>query len=134
MFNVKAFLLLGTLALLAAAASAAVVDVSCGNTTDDTTALNGAIGKSKAGDSIRVHGTCLVNATIVLFGDRSYIGDSRTGTVIRQANGANLPALLASDSWDSNAAGTGRPIRIAHMTLDGNRGNNAGTSGLRHAD
>jgi parallel beta-helix repeat protein len=122
--------LIAALVLLAGAAGAAVIDVQCVNVVEDTVALNSAISKSKAGDSVRIHGTCLVNATIILYGDRSYIGDSRTGTVIRQANGANLPALVASDSWDSNAPGTGRPIRIAHLGLDGNRANNANTSNL----
>src|ERR1019366_4931660 len=78
-----------------ATARAAAVDVNCANAAGDAKALNAA---SKTGDAIHIHGTCLVDQTIVLNGNRSYLGDSRTGTVIRQANGANLPALLASDS------------------------------------
>jgi hypothetical protein len=122
----KPFLVL----LSALVIQAAEVNVNCGNAVEDTKALNGAISNSKAGDMIRIHGTCLVNETVVLYGDRSYIGDSRTGTVIRQANGANLAALVASDSWANNATGTGRPVRIAHLALDGNRANNINTSNL----
>ena len=113
-----------------ATAKAAAIDVNCANAAGDAKTLNAAIAASKTGDAIHIHGTCLVDQTIVLNGNRSYLGDSRTGTVIRQANGANLPALLASDSWESNAAGTGGPVRIAHMTIDGNRANNTGTSAL----
>jgi hypothetical protein len=113
-----------------ATAWAADIGVNCANAAGDGKTLNAAIAASKTGDAVHIHGTCLTDQTIVLNGNRSYFGDSRTGTVIRQANGANLPALAASDSWDSNAAGTGGPIRIAHLTLDGNRANNTGTSAL----
>ena len=113
-----------------AASDAAVVNVSCGNTTGDADVLNSAIRGSATGDAIHIHGTCLVNDTIVLLGDRSYLGDSRTGTVIRQADGANLTALVASDSWMSNATGTGRPVRLAHLTIDGNKAANTGTHAL----
>jgi hypothetical protein len=97
---------------------AAVISVNCESTTVDTSRFNSAISNSKTGDSAQIRGTCLVDRTIVLFGNRSYSGDSRTGTVIRQANGTNLAAVLASDSWNSNAAGTGGAISIAHMTVD----------------
>lgn len=121
---------LGVFLFTTAASFAAQVDVNCTGKTSDTGALNTAIGSSNVGDQIRIHGTCLINGTIVLLGDRSYIGDSRTGTVIRQANGANLAAMLASDSWNSDVSYTGDPIRIAELTLDGNSGNNSGTSAL----
>lgn len=112
---------------------AAVVDVTCKNATADTSALNTAISGSNVGDQIAIHGTCLINGIIVLDGDRSYVGDSRTGTVIQQAPGSNLPAMLASDSWMSGyqyPAYTGDPIRIAHLTLDGNSAANSGTTAL----
>lgn len=112
------------------AAKAADVNATCLNASGDAKILNAAITGSQPGDAIHIHGKCLAEHTIILAGNRSYVGDSRTGTIIRQANGANLAALVASDSWDANAAGTGGPIRIAHMTLDGNRANNTGTSAL----
>jgi hypothetical protein len=122
--------LLGVLFVASTCCGGAAVDVNCGNRAADAAALNKAIGGSQTGDLIRIHGTCLANQTIVLLGHRSYAGDSRTGTIIRQDDGVNLPALLASDSWINNAPGTGRPIRLAHLTLDGNRANNTGTSNL----
>jgi hypothetical protein len=99
---------------------AKVVNVNCSNTKVDAARLNDAISRSSVGSEIAIHGTCLINQTIVLGGNRSYIGDSRTGTILRQASGANLEAMLASDSWNSNSPKTGNPIRIAHLTLDGN--------------
>ena len=116
--------------LFCGAAFGAVVDITCTNTTGDTGALNGGIGNSNPGDDIRIHGNCLINGTIVLLGDRTYAGDSRTGTTITQANGTNLVAMLASDSWNSDSAYTGDPIRIAHLTLDGSSKTNSGTNAL----
>ncbi len=112
------------------ASSAAVLHVKCRNATADTAALNETIARSMDGDVIRIHGTCLVDRTIVLYGNRSYLGDSRTGTVIRQAANAELPALVASDSWASDSATTGEPVRIADLTLDGNSAENHGTNAL----
>jgi hypothetical protein len=111
-------------------AFAAQVNVNCSNTTGDAAKLNTAIANSHSGDQIQIHGQCLLNATIVLLGDRTYEGDSRTGTVLRQAKGANLPALVASDSWNNNWTYTGDPIRIAQLTIDGNAAANTGTNGL----
>jgi len=97
-------------------AQAAVVNVTCKNITADTAALNTAISGSNTGDQIAIHGSCLINGIIVLYGNRTYLGGSRTGTVIRQASGSNLPAMLASDSWVSGyqyPMFTGRPF-ISH--------------------
>ncbi len=107
-----------------------VVSVKCDNRIGDAAKLNHVISLSHPGDRIQIHGTCLVDKTIVLEGDRSYLGDSRTGTVMMQAPGTNLAALVASDSWADNSTYTGDPIRIAHMTLDGNSSNNMLTSAL----
>jgi hypothetical protein len=133
--KLKASLLLSILFLMTSFtcnANAAIVSVTCNGTTSDTATLNNAISGSAVGSEIQIHGTCLINGIIVLEGDRSYIGDSRTGTTIRQAANTNLAAMLASDSWNSNSGTTGDPIRIADMTLDGNSGsgNSAGTVGL----
>ena len=108
----------------------AQVQVQCMNNSTDAGNLNGTIQRSHVGEEIRIHGTCLVNETIVLLGDRTYEGDSRTGTIVRQAKDANLPAVLASDSWASNSAYTGAPIHIAHLTIDANSADNSGTSAL----
>jgi hypothetical protein len=113
-------------------ARAANIDVTCGaDASNDAATLNNTISASGTGDAIRVRGTCIVNATIVLFGNRSYLGDSRSGTIIQQAPGANLAAMVASDSWVNNATTTGNPIRIAHMTLDASKATN--TTASTHA-
>jgi hypothetical protein len=109
----------------------AEVNLTCKNAVTDTATLNQGISASSAGDEIRIHGQCLINDTITLRGDRSYIGDSRTGTIITQASGSNLVAMLASDSWNTAKQDTsGDPVRIAHLTLNGNSQNNSGTSAL----
>jgi hypothetical protein len=123
--------------LTCAIALSAQVNVNCTNTTADVGKLNTAIGNSESGDLIQIHGTCLVNSTIILLGDRTYVGDSRTGTIIRQASGSNLLAVVASDSWNdvcekgnNSCKYTGDPIRIAHLTIDGNSAANSGTNAL----
>jgi hypothetical protein len=123
-------LLTAVVAFHGLSARAAAVDVTCADASTDAATLNTAITGSHIGDAIHIHGTCLINATILLDGDRSYLGDSRTGTVIEQASGANLAAMMASGSWGNNSAYTGDPITVAHMTLNGNKANNSGTSGL----
>jgi hypothetical protein len=106
------------------------VNVTCTNTIADAVKLNTTIKNSRSADQIQIHGTRPLNATVVLLGDRSYEGDSRTGTVLRQASGSNLPALLASDSWNGDWTYAGDPIRIAQLTLDGNSSANSSTNAL----
>jgi hypothetical protein len=126
----QAYAILITCLFTLVPAFAASVNVTCSNNTADAGRLNGAISSSHSGDHIQIHGTCLLDATIILLGDRTYEGDSRTGTILRQANGINLPALVASDSWNNDWTYTGDPIRIAQLTLDGNRSANTGSNAL----
>jgi hypothetical protein len=100
------------------------INVKCQNSLSDATAINSAIRSSAIGDEIIISGQCLINKTIKLLGDRSYRGTSRTGTVLRQADGVNLIALLATDTFLENREWTGTPVSIRHMTLDGNRTQN----------
>ena len=114
-------------------ALAATVSVACGGSSDgvaDGDAITTAITGSSPGDTIQLHGTCVTNQTIVLLGKRNYFGDNRNVTTIRQAAGANLNALVASDSWVNNSPTTGDPITIAHLNLDGNVSANSGTNVL----
>jgi hypothetical protein len=120
----------GLLLITSAAAFAAQVNVTCTNTVPDAVKLNTTIENSHSGDRIQIHRTCLLNATVVLLGDRTYEGDSRTGTVLRQASGSNLPALLASDSWNDDWSYTGDPICIAQLALDGSSSANSSTNAL----
>jgi hypothetical protein len=102
------------------------------NTLVDAATINAAIAGSPEGAEIVIRGTCLINQTIRLLGHRSYRGESRTGTVLKQADGANLVALVASDGFLDNTDYTGTPVAVRHLTLDGNRANNpqAQTAGL----
>jgi hypothetical protein len=115
-----------------AAAAAGATVVQCAGGDGDAAAVNGAIEGSAEGAEIIFAGQCLLSSTVVLRGNRSYRGTSKTGTVLRQADGANLPALLASDSYTNNEPTTGQPVTVRDMTLDGNRANNesSGTDGL----
>lgn len=95
------------------------VTATCNNTTADAATLNTAISNSSIGDEIFIQGPCLINAMITLKGDRSYSGYSRTGTVLQQATGSNLTAILVSDSFVNNTPATGDPIAIRHLTIHG---------------
>lgn len=97
------------------------ITATCGNTTTDDETLNRVIAGSAPGDEIVIDGPCLINDTIKLLGERSYRGRSRAGTVIRQADGANLPVMLASDSYLDNDSHTGMPVSIRSISLDGRR-------------
>src|SRR2546421_2265575 len=68
--------------------------------TDDTTAIQNAINASSFGNTIFFPtGTYIVSTTIKLLKGRRYIGSNRESTTIKQANGANLDAVLASETW-----------------------------------
>jgi len=94
------------------------------NSPADAAAINAAVAASPEGVEIVFRGTFLLNQTIRLRGNRSYRGESRTGTVLKQADGANLPALLASSVWLDNTAWCDVPTAVRHLTLDGNRKSN----------
>lgn len=117
--------------VLLALARGARIDVTCtGAPPSDTLRLLSAVNGSEPGDLIHIHGACVVSETVPLRGQRRYVGDSRVGTSITQADGRHLAALVASDSFLGNWSYTGAPIELAHLTLDGNRAHNNGTSTL----
>ncbi|WP_338865353.1 right-handed parallel beta-helix repeat-containing protein [Myxococcus stipitatus] len=103
---------------------AAQVPVQCNNTVSDDETLNAAVAASAAGDELVISGPCLINSTIRLRGQRAYRGGEPSGTVIRQANGANLVALMASDTWLDAQTFTGDPVSVKNLTLEGNASNN----------
>ncbi|WP_433262132.1 right-handed parallel beta-helix repeat-containing protein [Actinosynnema sp. CS-041913] len=96
----------------------------CANNTGDDERINAATAASSPGDEIVLRGTCLIDRTVRLAGDRTYRGLSRSGTVIRQAPGANLDAMLASDSYLDNVPWTGAPVTLRSLTLFADRANN----------
>jgi hypothetical protein len=111
-------------------ASASRVDATCDNTAGDAKTMQAAIDSSKEGDEVVFKGPCLINATISLLDRRTYRGDGKEGTMIKQADGANLPAMLASESWVADKELSSDTVRIERIMLDGNRDNNTGTVGL----
>jgi hypothetical protein len=115
----------------ASTASAKTITATCAGNSTDAATLNAAISGSSAGDQIMISGSCLLTAPVTLIGDRSYEGGSRTGTVLQQAAGANLPYLLASDTYVGNDSYTGDPFTIHQLTIDCNGSHNtAATNGL----
>ena len=55
------------------------------NAPGDAARINAAIAASTEGAEIVIRGTCLIDEPIRLRGNRSYRGESRTGTVLEQA-------------------------------------------------
>jgi hypothetical protein len=107
--------------------SAAQVDARCADTGTDAATIQSAINASSPGDEIVIDGPCLITSTLRLLNDRTYRGDSRAGTILTQADGANLAAMMATQSWVDNVTYTSSGIRIEKLTLDGNRAANTGT-------
>jgi parallel beta helix pectate lyase-like protein len=99
--------------------------INCTNNANvDSRLIAATLARSADGDAIVFDGTCLVTQTIPLLGNRSYQGRSRTGTVIQQADGANLPAIFASDSYLDNSPTTGRGTALRTMTIKANSATN----------
>lgn len=130
-FGIALVLAGSSVALTSQPVAAARVDVSCSNSESDAATINSAIAGSDTGDEIVIDGPCLITDVIELVGDRSYRGESRTGTVLTQADGANLEAIFASDSYLDNSPTTGLPVAVRHLAIEGNSENNtADTTGM----
>ncbi len=95
----------------------------------DDLLLDSAIASLPAGSELKILGECEVSKTVVLTGGRSYVGGGRT-TTIKQAGGANLGAVVASDAWAANAHTCGTPLRLSHIAINGNRAANSRGHGL----
>jgi hypothetical protein len=106
------------------------VFISCHNRPSDARRINRAIAASSPGSQIVFQGQCLINQVIELLGNRSYRGEG-PGTTLTQANGANLPAILASHGWLDNSDVTSNPVEVSQLQIDGNSANNtAMTDGI----
>jgi hypothetical protein len=93
------------------------VDLLCAGDTGDDDRINAALARSASGGEVVLSGTCLIDGTIRLIGDRTLRGTSRTGAVVRQAAGANLDAMLATASYLDNVPFTGEPVTVRSLTL-----------------
>ena len=103
--------------------SVATVHVTCHNSGTDAARLQQAIDSSPVGAAIQFQGgTCLLTKGLTLLGNRTYIGGSTTGTVLRQAGLTDY--VLASSAYVGNATSTGDPLAIRDLTVacDGSGG------------
>ena len=119
-----AAVLLTAIPLLAAGCSTATGGISatsngyhmtCADTPADAGRLQHAINASRPRAVIEISGTCLLTTGITLLPGRTYTGDGRTNTVLRQ--GAPMSYVLASDAFVHNAATTGSPLTIQQLTI-----------------
>jgi Right handed beta helix region len=104
-----------------------VVSVSCTGNPSDGATLQRAIDSSPPGSTIEIEGgVCLLTAGINLPGDRTYAGENRTGTVLKQD--ANMRFVLASQAYVDNSSTTGNPMTIDNLTVECNHYD--GTDGI----
>lgn len=89
--------------------------VTCADTASDANRLQRVIDASPARAVIEIGGTCLLTQGIVLLANRTYTGDGRTATVLRQD--APMPYVLASASYVSTNSTTGAPFTIEQLTV-----------------
>jgi hypothetical protein len=95
---------------------AASVQVTCQNRDTDAATMQRAIDTSPAGAAIEFQGgTCLLTKGLVLLGDRTYTGDSTTGTILKQDGPASY--VLASRSYVTSSPATGDPLTIQDLTV-----------------
>jgi parallel beta helix pectate lyase-like protein len=92
-----------------------LVRVTCHDDPSDASRLQRAIDASSRGATIAIGGLCLLTRGITLLPDRSYIGSSPTGTVLRQA--ASMGFVLATDAYVRNFTYTGDPLTIRDLTV-----------------
>ena len=75
----------------------------------------------------------MVNQPIALAELRYYQGGQKEATVITAADGADLPAVLATAAWlDAPSLGsyaTGQQLTVESLTIDGNATGNPGGTG-----
>jgi hypothetical protein len=91
--------------------------VTCQDDASDADRLQQAINSTRPGAAIGISGgTCLLTKGISLPGDRTYVGASRTGTVLRQDG--DMGYMLASSSYLDNSPTTGQPLAIRNLTVD----------------
>lgn len=102
------------------------VELRCFNDTRDDERINAALSGSAPGGEVALTGTCLIDGTVRLVGERTLRGSSRGGAIVKQAPGANLDAMLASDSYLDDVPWTGDPVTLRSLTLMAERSTNPG--------
>ncbi len=101
----------------------ASVHVTCKDRTTDTSTLQRAINSSAVGAAIEFQGgTCLLTTGLTLLGNRTYTGESTTGTMLQQDGNASY--ILASSAYVDNSTTTGDPLSIRDLTVSCNGSGN----------
>lgn len=89
--------------------------VNCSNSPTDASRLQRTINASRAGAVIEISGTCFLTRGITLLGQRTYTGDGRTATVLRQA--VEMRYVMASAAFVNNDSTTGAPLTVQQLTV-----------------
>ncbi len=95
--------------------------------TDDTLAIQNTINSASQGATIYFPpGMYIISSTIQLQHSQTYLGssDSYYGATLKQANNANLVALMAVTEFMTNANYSSDPVHVANLYFDGNSSNN----------
>jgi hypothetical protein len=100
-------------------------------TTDDTRAIDAAIAAAPAGGTVWFPpGTYLVSKTIALRPGTTYRGSNPNSSVIKQADGANLIAVVADENFVKRRRHSTSGIQIEDLGIDGNARRNRRGHGL----
>jgi hypothetical protein len=97
---------------------------------DDTRAISGAIAAATGGTVWFPPGTYIVSQTLALKPGSTYRGSNPNSSVIKQANGANLTAVLADERYITKQSTSSSGIQIEDLGIDGNSPANKHGHGL----
>ena len=89
--------------------------ITCADAASDADRLQRAIDASPPRAVIEISGTCLLTRGIILLANRTYTGDGRTATMLRQD--APMPYVMASAGFVRNNSTTGAPLTIEQLTI-----------------
>jgi hypothetical protein len=91
------------------------VHITCADAASDADRLQRTIDASRPRAVIEISGICLLTHGITLLANRTYTGDGRTATVLRQD--APMPYVMASAGFVHNDSTTGAPLTIEQLTV-----------------
>jgi Pectate lyase superfamily protein len=97
---------------------------------DDTRAISAAIAAAPGGTVYFPPGIYVVSKTLVLKAGSTYRGSNPNSSVIKQANDANLIAVMADENYEAKRPTSSSGIQIEDLGIDGNSQNNKHGHGL----
>ena len=99
-----------------ATATPGALVVACRDNAGDAAKIQAVVDASAPGAVIQIGGgTCLLTRGIVLPGDRTYVGGSTSGTVLKQDGPMSF--VLASQAYVDDSTTTGDPVQIRDLTV-----------------